>query len=173
MRPLRICALSLILLPVIHGGSGAEGAMSQYSGMYSYSAQASDKKAIESSIDHATAKLGFLQRGVARKRLADSTVPFGHFQVFFDDASAMLRVDKHEYHLTYAAAAVSATGLNGGTVQVSAHLSGHTLYVSLHGSKGSRHLAFQFQSGGMVDLETTIESHYFSQPIKYSLHYHR
>ncbi|MEM9728521.1 MAG: hypothetical protein AAF997_08045 [Myxococcota bacterium] len=154
-------------------GVYAQSSVGHHNGVYVYSPGRGDSAQITHAIESATADLSFMQRGIARKRLEDSTHPFDRFQVSFEGERVLLRINHHEYDLPLNGQAAKRVGLDGNEVLVSATLRGEDLQQVFRGDKGTRYLDYRFLSDGSVSLHTSIESKYLPHHIEYALTYRR
>jgi hypothetical protein len=80
-------------------------------GVYLYIPQPADRSGIERAIDDAVSEMSMLTRGIARKRLHQSTEPIHRFQVHVEPDLVLLRLYKHDFALPLDGRAVPARGL--------------------------------------------------------------
>jgi hypothetical protein len=167
---LSLVALASLALAIT---AGAQEYLVRQNGVYLYNPQPADRSGIERAIDDAVSEMSILTRGIARKRLHQSTEPIHRFQVHVEPNLVLLRLYKQEFALPLDGRAVLARGLDGNQVKASMHIRGDTLYQKLEGSQGTRYHEFHFREDGSVSVWTRIESEHLPMRVSYNLQYHR
>jgi hypothetical protein len=143
------------------------------SGDYRYAGGATQRSKAEAAVEAVVSEMNALSRGIARRRLLDSSQPAKSMKLRLDGKSVRAVFDGRSYEATVGGSSVRVTGPSGDPLDFKVRMKNEQLMLSFSGGKGGKKYVLRPTRDGRVQMRVTIHSSSLPKSVVYQLTYKR